>query len=99
MHKPGATPCWTARRQIFGQVYDTVRRAGETAIAACRPGTAWVDVHRAATLVVAEGLVELGVLRGSPQKLVENGAAKLFFPRGVGHPVGLGVRHTGARLS
>ena len=77
-------------------VHDTVRRAGETAIAACRPGVEWHDVHRAAALVVAEGLVELGVLRGSPETLVESGAATLFFPHGVGHMVGLGVRDTGA---
>ena len=76
-------------------VHETVRRAGETAIAACRPGTEWHDVHRAAALVVAEGLVELGVLRGSPETLVESGAAALFFPHGVGHLVGLGVRDTG----
>jgi Xaa-Pro aminopeptidase len=76
-------------------VYDTVQRAGETAIAACRPGTEWHDVHRAAALVVAEGLVELGVLRGSPEMLVDSGAATLFFPHGVGHLVGLGVRDTG----
>ena len=76
-------------------VHDTVRRAGETAIAACRPGAAWHDIHRTAALVVAEGLVELGVLRGSPETLVEDGAATLFFPHGVGHLVGLGVRDTG----
>ena len=76
-------------------VYDTVRRAGEAAIAACRPGTEWHDVHRTAALVVAEGLVELSVLRGSPETLVESGAATLFFPHGVGHLVGLGVRDTG----
>jgi len=76
-------------------VHDTVRRAGEAAIAACRPGTEWHDVHRAAALVVAEGLVELGVLRGSPESLVESGAATLFFPHGVGHLLGLGVRDTG----
>jgi Xaa-Pro aminopeptidase len=76
-------------------VYETVRRAGETAIAACRPGTEWHDVHRAAARVIAEGLVELGVLRGSPETPVESGAAKLFFPHGVGHLVGLGVRDTG----
>jgi Xaa-Pro aminopeptidase len=56
----------------------------------------WHDVHRAAALVIAEGLVELGVLRGSPETLVESGAATLFFPHGVGHLVGLGVRDTGA---
>jgi Xaa-Pro aminopeptidase len=77
-------------------VHDTVRRAVETAIAACRPGAQWHDVHRAAALVVAEGLVELGVLRGSPETLIESGAATLFFPHGVGHLVGLGVRDTGA---
>lgn len=76
-------------------VHDTVRRAGETAIAMCRPGREWHDVHRAAALVVAEGLVELGVLRGAPETLVESGAATLFFPHGVGHLVGLGVRDTG----
>jgi Xaa-Pro aminopeptidase len=76
-------------------VHDTVRRAGETAIAACRPGAEWNEVHRAAALVVAEGLVELGVLVGSPETLVESGAATLFFPHGVGHLVGLGVRDTG----
>ena len=45
--------------------------------------------------MVAEGLVELGVLRGAPETLVESGAATLFFPHGVGHLVGLGVRDTG----
>lgn len=77
-------------------VYDTVRRAGEAAIAACRPGVHWHDVHRTAALVVAEGLVELGVLRGGLETLVDSGAATLFFPHGVGHLVGLGVRDTGA---
>jgi Xaa-Pro aminopeptidase len=76
-------------------VYETVRRAGEAAIAACRPEARWHEVHRAAALVIADGLSELGVLRGSPEALVESGATKLFFPHGVGHLVGLGVRDTG----
>jgi Xaa-Pro aminopeptidase len=76
-------------------VWDTVRHAGEAATAACRPGVEWRDVHRAAAHVVAEGLVELGVLRGAPETLVASGAVTLFFPHGIGHPVGLGVRDAG----
>ena len=76
-------------------VWETVRRAGEAAIAACRPGAEWRDVHRTAALVAAEGLLELGVLRGAPETLVESGAVTLFFPHGVGHMVGLGVRDAG----
>lgn len=77
-------------------VYETVRRAGEAAIAACRPGIDWREVHREAALVVADGLVELGVLRGARESLVESGAVTLFFPHGVGHAVGLGIRDAGA---
>ena len=76
-------------------VRETVRRAGEAAIAACAPGVAWHDVHRVAARVIAEGLVELGVLRGTPDTLVESGAVTLFFPHGIGHMVGLGVRDAG----
>jgi Xaa-Pro aminopeptidase len=76
-------------------VHETVRRAGEAAIAACRPGVEWREVHRAAALVIADGLVELGVLRGRRESLVESGAVTLFFPHGVGHMVGLGVRDAG----
>jgi Xaa-Pro aminopeptidase len=76
-------------------VYETVRQAGEAAIAACRPGVEWREVHRAAALVVADGLVELGMLRGHCESLVESGAVTLFFPHGVGHMVGLGVRDAG----
>ena len=76
-------------------VYETVRQAGEAAIAACRPGVEWREVHRAAALVVADGLIELGVLRGRRESLVESGAVTLFFPHGVGHMVGLGIRDTG----
>ena len=81
-----------ARQRI---VWETVRRAGEAAIATCRPGVEWREVHRTAALVTAEGLVELGVLRGAPETLVESGAVTLFFPHGVGHMVGLGVRDAG----
>jgi Xaa-Pro aminopeptidase len=77
-------------------VWETVRQACDAAIAVCRPGVEWRDVHRAAALLIAEGLTELGVLHGAPETLVESGAATLFFPHGVGHMVGLGIRDAGS---
>ena len=76
-------------------VQEAVRRANEAAIAACGPGVRWREVHRAAALVLADGLLELGVLRGDPESLLESGAVTLFFPHGVGHMLGLGVRDAG----
>ena len=80
------------------ELYALVRRAGLAALARCIPGTEWRDVHRTAALVIAEGLVEFGLLRGEPESLVEQGAQSVFFPHGIGHMVGLGVRDAGEIL-
>jgi Xaa-Pro aminopeptidase len=55
-------------------------------------------VHAAAAGVIAEGLVDFGLLRGASDLLVESGAVTLFFPHGIGHMVGLGVRDAGEVL-
>lgn len=77
------------------ELYGIVKRALRAATSACEPGVEWRDVHHIAALVIAEGLVDLGVLRGEPQSLFEQGAVSLFFPHGIGHMVGLGVRDAG----
>jgi Xaa-Pro aminopeptidase len=79
-------------------VHELVRRAGEAATARCSPGTEFRDLHRAAALVIAEGLIEFGVLRGPAETMMESGAVSLFFPHGIGHMVGLGVRDAGEVL-
>jgi Xaa-Pro aminopeptidase len=80
------------------ELYAIVAAASARATERCTAGTEWRDVHRTAALVIAEGLVELGLLRGEPESLVERGAQALFFPHGVGHMVGLGVRDAGEVL-
>jgi Xaa-Pro aminopeptidase len=86
---------FTAEQQ---ELYAIVAAASERATERCSAGTEWREVHRTAALVIAEGLVELGLLRGEPESLVERGAQALFFPHGVGHMVGLGVRDAGEVL-
>jgi len=85
----------TAQQQ---NVYDVVERAMRVGIERCLPDTEWRDVHRAAQLVIAEGLAELGLLRGTPESLVESEAVSVFFPHGVGHLVGLGIRDASEAL-
>ena len=77
------------------ELHAVVHRAELAAIERCIPGVEWRDVHLTAALVIAEGLAEFGLLRGNAQSLVESGAVWLFFPHGVGHLVGLGVRDAG----
>lgn len=73
-------------------LYQIVLATEEHAIARCVPGAEWRDLHLAAAVELTAGLVSLGVMRGDPESLVEQDAHLLFFPHGLGHMVGLGVR-------
>jgi Xaa-Pro aminopeptidase len=80
------------------ELYTVVREALAAATQACKPNAEWRDVHRTAAHVVADGLVAFGILRGATESLFERGAVTLFFPHGVGHMVGLGIRDAGGVL-
>lgn len=73
------------------EMYELVLRANMAGIAMCRVGTRYADIHWAATRVLAEGLRDAGLLRGTVDTLVEAGAVGVFFPHGVGHLIGLDV--------
>jgi len=88
------TRCWPVGGPFTAEgadVYDTVLQANLDAIAAVKPGARYRDIHRLASRTVADGLSQMGLLKGSPDALVESGAHAVFFPHGVGHQLGLDV--------
>jgi len=72
-------------------VYDVVLAAHDACIAKVAPSVEYQDLHLLAAQVIAEGLVDLGILQGKPEDLVAMDAHALFFPHGVGHLLGLDV--------
>ncbi|MBW4473988.1 MAG: aminopeptidase P family protein [Stenomitos rutilans HA7619-LM2] len=72
-------------------LYDVVLAAHDACIAAIHPGVEYRDLHLLAARTIAAGLVDLGILCGSVDALVERDAYALFFPHGVGHLLGLDV--------
>lgn len=72
-------------------IYNLVLVAHDTCIVNMRPGVEYRDIHLLAAQVIAQGLVDLGILRGSAEDLVEMDAHALFFPHGIGHLIGLDV--------
>ena len=73
-------------------LFQVVLAAQERAIARCVRGAEWKDIHLATAIDLVSGLVDLNVMRGNPEMLVEQEAHTLFYPHGLGHMVGLGVR-------
>jgi len=79
-------------------LYAAVLTAQEQAVAACRAGQEFKDLHLRTAVALARGLVDIGILKGDPESLVERDAHALFFPHGLGHLVGLGVRDASGYL-
>jgi Xaa-Pro aminopeptidase len=88
------TRCWPVGGAFSPEgrdLYELVLKSEGHAIAQIKPGVRYRDLHLSACLVLAQGLVELGLLIGSADSLVESGAHALFFPHGLGHQIGLDV--------
>jgi Xaa-Pro aminopeptidase len=77
-------------------VYEVVLAAEEAGIAAVRPGAPYSEVHETARRVLVEGMVELGLLSGSVDELIENEGFKPFFMHKTAHYLGLDVHDAGA---
>jgi Xaa-Pro aminopeptidase len=86
------TFCVGAPSAFQRDLHQVVLHAQQRAVAACVPGAEWKEVHLGAARDMVQGLVDMGVMRGGASALVERNAHMLFFPHGVGHMVGLGVR-------
>lgn len=72
-------------------VYNIVLDSQIAAIEMIKPGVFFKDIHLAAAKIIANGLKDLGIMKGDIEAAVENGAHALFFPHGLGHMMGLDV--------
>jgi Xaa-Pro aminopeptidase len=72
-------------------IYELQLAAYDTAVSMLAPGIPNREVHLAAARVIAEGMKDLGLMRGDIDDALEAGAHAMFFPCGVGHMMGLDV--------
>jgi Xaa-Pro aminopeptidase len=76
-------------------VYEVVLEAQLAAIEKVRPGNHWNQPHEAAVRTVTQGLIKLGLLRGSVARLLKEQAYVPFFNHRTGHWLGLDVHDVG----
>lgn len=73
------------------EVYNIVVACHNRAIDFAHPGTTWKEVHLNVCKVLAQGLKDLGLMKGDVDEAVAAGAHALFMPHGLGHMMGLDV--------
>ncbi|QDY77766.1 aminopeptidase P family protein [Streptomyces qinzhouensis] len=82
--------------ELQRKIYDAVYDAQEAGIAAVKPGAKYRDFHDAAQRVLAERLVEWGLLEGPVERVLELGLQRRWTLHGTGHMLGLDVHDCAA---
>ena len=72
-------------------VYNIVLACHDKALEIARPGITYMSVHQEVCKVLAQGLKDLGLMKGNIDEAVAAGAHALFLPHGLGHMMGLDV--------
>lgn len=72
-------------------VYEIQNKMHLTAVAGIKPGIPFTELHNVAMRELAEGMKNLGIMKGNIDDAVREGAHALFCPHGLGHMMGLDV--------
>ena len=73
------------------EIYQIALNAHEAAIDMLAPGVKFKDIHLKAGRTIAEGMKEMGFMKGDLDAAVQQGAHALFFQCGLGHMMGMDV--------
>ena len=77
------------------EVYELVLAAQRAAMEKVQSGNAWNEPHDAAVRVLAQGMLELKLLSGSLDEVLEKETYKRFYMHRTGHWLGLDVHDAG----
>lgn len=76
-------------------IYEIVLEAQLKAIGQIKPGKRFIDSYNRAVYVLVKGLKDLGLLKGSVEKIIKKGEYKKFFMHKLSHWLGLDVHDAG----
>ncbi|MFM2400480.1 MAG: hypothetical protein RL341_2637 [Pseudomonadota bacterium] len=76
-------------------IYELVLAAQEASIAQVKAGNKFSAYHDASTKTLAQGLIDLGLVQGSLDAVLESGSYKQFYMHRAGHWLGLDVHDCG----
>ncbi|HOE25258.1 MAG: aminopeptidase P family protein [Bacteroidales bacterium] len=85
------TPVGGKFSQRQKEIYEIVLRANTESIKNAGPGISNRDLHLGAWRIIAEGMKDMGFMKGDIDEAVAAGAPALFMPHGLGHMMGLDV--------
>ena len=77
------------------EIYDLTLESQRKAIADVKPGVGFDDVHRTATRTLVQGLIDLGIMSGSVDGIMEQQSYRDYYMHATSHWLGLDVHDCG----
>ena len=77
-------------------LYQVVLDAQIAAIDAVQIGTSYKEPHHVAVRILVQGLLDLGIMQGELEHIIETEAYRQFYMHGTGHWLGMDVHDVGA---
>lgn len=77
------------------EIYNIVLEAQKEAITMCKPGNTFNQIHDKAVSVIAAGLKDVGLIKGSVEEIIEKELYTKFYMHKTGHWIGVDVHDKG----
>lgn len=80
---------------VFQEVSRRVNQLQLDLVDVCKVGNLYEDLHKGAVSATLDILMDLEIVSGDRDEMTEAGVARLFFPHGIGHMLGIQVHDVG----
>jgi Xaa-Pro aminopeptidase len=77
------------------EIYDLVLETQVSCVEMVRPGVTHDELKQHSIVMLTEGMVRLGLLKGKPEDLIKEEKYKQFYMHGLGHLLGIDVHDVG----
>lgn len=77
------------------RVYEAVLKVQKEILDFVKPGVVFKELHDMGTSLLTDAMLELGLLSGRKEDLIQAMAQKKYYPHGIGHWLGMDVHDAG----
>ena len=78
------------------EIYSIVLEAHKQSMEEAKPGNKWNLMHEKSVEVIVEGLLSIGLLKGTKEEIIEKGEYSKFYMHRIGHWLGMDVHDVGS---